>query len=172
MTVVGESGLKWGTLGHSGPVTHMAQAGKGFYTGLFRHTLDDKGRLTIPSSWRSAHAEADTFLATPHPDGYISILPPSEVEKLHEKISAMKLSDAAAQAFTARFFSQTQTFSFDKSGRIGLTPELWKHAGVAKDAVLVGSLTKFNIYNPARWEQEEARTAGENFGDLMRRLDI
>jgi MraZ protein len=36
----------------------------------------------------------------------------------------------------------------------------------------VGSLTKFNIYNPARWQQEEARTAGENFGDLMRRLDI
>ena len=41
-----------------------------------------------------------------------------------------------------------------------------------KDAVLVGSLTKFNIYNPDRWQQEEARTAGENFGDLMRRLDI
>lgn len=150
----------------------MAQPGKAFYTGLFRHTLDDKGRLTIPSAWRAAHAEADAFLATPHPDGYVAILPPAEVEKLHAKISELKLSDAAAQAFAARFFSQTQSFSFDKAGRIGLSGDLLKHAGIEKDAVLVGSLTKFNIYNPARWQQEEARTAGENFGDLMRRLDI
>lgn len=150
----------------------MAQSGKAFYTGLFRHTLDDKGRLTIPSAWRSAHAEADAFLATPHPDGYVAVLPPAEVEKLHAKISELKLSDAAAQAFAARFFSQTQSFSFDKAGRIGLSADLLKHAGIEKDAVLVGSLNKFNIYNPARWQQEEARTAGENFGDLMRRLDI
>ena len=150
----------------------MAQVGKTIYTGLFRHTLDDKGRLTIPSAWRHAHGDGDTFLATPHPDGYIAILPPSEVDKLHEKISGMKLSDAEAQAFTARFFSQTQSFTFDKTGRAGLTEELLKHAGIEKDAVLVGSLTKFNIYNPVRWQQEEARTAGENFGDLMRRLDI
>jgi MraZ protein len=150
----------------------MAQAGTAIYTGLFRHTLDDKGRLTIPSAWRYAHEEADTFLATPHPDGYLAVLPPTEVEKLHEKISTMKLGDAAAQAFTARFFSQTQSFSFDKSGRVGLTADLLSHAGIGKDAVLAGSLTKFNIYSPARWAQEEARTAGENFGDLMRRLDI
>src|SRR3954468_11300773 len=150
----------------------MAQSGTPVYTGLFRHTLDDKGRLTIPSDWRTAHASDDTFLATPHPDGYVAVLPPLEVEKLREKISAMKMSDAAAQTFTARFFSQTQSFSFDKSGRAGLSAELLKHAGIEKDAVLVGSLTKFNIYSPARWQQEEARTAGENFGDLMRRLDI
>ncbi|MDO8540937.1 MAG: mraZ [Opitutaceae bacterium] len=150
----------------------MPQAGKTFYTGLFRHNLDDKGRLTIPSAWRYAHAEADTFLATPHPDGYVAVLPPAEVDKLHEKIGAMKLSDAAAQAFAARFFSQTQSFSFDKAGRIGLSADLLRHAGVEKEAVLVGSLTKFNIYNPNRWQQEEARTAGENFGDVMRRLDI
>ncbi len=134
--------------------------------------MDDKGRITIPSEWRTAHAPEDTFLATPHPDGYIAVLPPGEVDKLHEKISAMKLSDAAAQAFSARFFSQTQSFSYDKAGRAGFTTELLAHAGIEKDAVLVGSLTKFNIYTPARWAQEEARTAGENFGDLMRRMDL
>lgn len=134
--------------------------------------MDDKGRLTIPSEWRTAHASEDTFLATPHPDGYIAVLPPDEVLKLREKIGALKLSDSAAQAFAARFSSQTQSFSFDKAGRAGLTAELLKHAGIAKDAVLVGSFTKFNIYSPARWQQEETRTAGENFGDLMRRLDI
>jgi MraZ protein len=150
----------------------VAQSGKAFYTGLFRHSLDDKSRLTIPSAWRYAHEESDTFLATPHPDGYIAVLPPAEVEKLHAKIAAMALSDGAGQDFVARFFAQTQSFSFDKAGRVGLEAKLLEHAGIAKEAVLVGSLTKFNLYAPSRWEKVEARTSGENFGDLMRRIGI
>lgn len=150
----------------------MAQTGTAFYTGLFRHTLDDKFRLTIPSAWRGAHADGDTFLATPHPDGYIAVLPPVEVEKLHAKIAQIALSDGSGQDFAARFFAQTQSFSFDKAGRIGLEDALLAHAGIERDAVLVGSLTKFNIYAPARWAKVEARTAGENFGDIMRRLGV
>lgn len=150
----------------------MAQPGKAFYTGLFRHSLDDKGRLTIPSAWRYAHEEADVFLATPHPDGYIAVLPPAEVEKLHAKIAQLALGDGAGQDFAARFFAETQSFSFDKAGRIGLQDALLAHAGIDKNAVLVGSLTKFNIYSPERWEKVQARTAGENFGDVMRRLGI
>jgi MraZ protein len=150
----------------------MATDGKVYYTGLFRHALDDKGRLTIPSAWRNAEAGDERFLATPHPDGYVAVLPPKEVELLYSKIAALKMSDAKAQAFAARFFSQTQDFSYDKTGRAGLSAELLAHAGIEKEAVLVGTLTKFNIYNPARWQQVEARASGENFGDLMRQMDI
>jgi MraZ protein len=150
----------------------MAQSGKEFFTGLYRHTLDEKGRVTIPSAWRSAHADSDVFLATPHPDGYVAVLPPSEVEKLHAKIAQLALSDGAGQDFASRFFAQTQSFTFDKQGRVGLSAELLEHAGVEKEAVLVGSLTKFNLYSPARWKKVEARTSGENFGDIMRRLGI
>ena len=150
----------------------MAQLGKPFYTGLYRHTLDDKNRLTIPSSWRSAHGESDTFLATPHPDGYVAVLPPAEVEKLHEKIAQKALTDRDAQDAFARFFAATMAFSFDKQGRIALSDELRQHAGIDKDAVLVGSLNKFSIYSPTRWEKVEQRTSDENFGDLMRRIGI
>lgn len=150
----------------------MAQLGKAFYTGQYRHSLDDKNRLTIPSSWRSAHGENDTFLATPHPDGYIAVLPPAEVEKLHEKIAQKALTDRDAQDAFQRFFSETLAFTFDKQGRISLSDELLQHAGLGKDAVLVGSLNKFAIYSPERWQKVQARTAGENFGDLMRRIGI
>jgi MraZ protein len=150
----------------------MPSSAPAFYTGLFRHHLDDKARLTIPSAWRGAHAEGDVFLATPLPEGYIAVLPPAEVAKLHAKFTEMALSDAAAQDFAARFFSVTQAFSFDKQGRVGLSADLLQHAGIDKDAVLVGSLTKFNVYSPARWDKVQARTAGDNFGDIMRRLGI
>ncbi|HEY1764834.1 MAG TPA: division/cell wall cluster transcriptional repressor MraZ [Opitutaceae bacterium] len=150
----------------------MTTPAKAFFTGQFKHTLDEKGRVTIPSAWRAAHGEGDVFLATPHPDGYVAVLPPAEVEKLHAKIAQFALSDGAAQDFSARFFAQTQSFTFDKQGRVGLTQELLAHAGISKDAVLVGSLSKFNLYSPTRWQKVEARTSGENFGDIMRRLGI
>jgi len=82
------------------------------------------------------------------------------------------LSDGAAQDFAARFFAETQTLAFDKAGRVMVNAELLVRAGIAKDAVLVGSLTKFSIYSPERWERVKERTAGDNFGDLMRRLGI
>jgi MraZ protein len=150
----------------------MAQTGTTVYSGRFEHTLDDKNRLTIPSTWRSAHAENDTFLATPHPDGYVAVLPPAEVDKLYEKASQKALTDRDAQEAFARFFAASLAFTFDKQGRIALTDELRKHADIGKDAVLVGSANKFNIYSPARWEKVEQRTSGENFGDLMRRIGI
>ena len=84
----------------------------------------------------------------------------------------MKLSDSAAQKFSAKFFARTQSFSFDKAGRVGLTSDLLRHAKIAKDAVLAGSLTKFNIYSPERWQQEDTGAGNEDFGDPMRRLDI
>ena len=109
-------------MGHFGGVgapDPMSQSIPPLYTGLFRHTLDDKNRLTIPSAWRFAHGENDTFLATPHPDGYVAVLPPAEVEKLRAKIAAMALSDGAGQDFVARFFAQTHSLWFDKAGPVG-----------------------------------------------------
>jgi len=150
----------------------VAQPGKTFYTGLFRHILDDKNRLTIPSAWRYAHEESDTFLATPHPDGYIAVLPPAEVEKLYEKVAQKALTDRDAQDAFSRFFAQTLSFTFDKQGRFGLSVDLLAHAGIRKDAVLSGSLTKFEIRSPASWEKLDTRTTGEHLGDLMRRIGI
>jgi len=150
----------------------MATLGKPSYTGLYRHALDDKNRVTIPSAWRSAHAEGETFLATPHPDGYIAILPPTEVEKLHVKFTNLALSDGGAQDFAARFFSETQALTFDKQGRMMFNEELLTQAGITKDTVLVGLLTKFSLYSPERWTRLKERTAGDNFGDLMRWIGI
>jgi MraZ protein len=150
----------------------MASLGKPFYTGNFRHNLDDKNRLTIPSAWRSAHAEADTFLATPNPAGYISVLPPAEVEKLYEKIAAVPMSDSSAQEEIAAFFATTQAFTFDKQGRVPLSDALLAHAGIAKDAVLSGGLSKFNIYSPDRWAAIQQKSSPGSQADFMRRFGI
>lgn len=150
----------------------MAPAGTTVYSGRFEHTLDDKNRLTIPSVWRWAHTDTETFLAMPHPDGYIAVLPPARVARLLAQIAEMKLSDREAQAVKARIFSEALSFTFDKQGRFGVTADLLHHANIGKDAVLVGMGDTFNILSPARWTELHRATAGENFGDMMRRVGL
>jgi MraZ protein len=150
----------------------MAQSRTTVYSGRFEHSLDDKNRLTIPSLWRWVHTEEETFLAIPHPDGYIAVLPPARVEKLLAQIGEMKLSDREAQAVKAKIFSEALSFTFDKQGRFGVPADLLKHAGIAKDAVLTGMGDTFNILSPARWAEMQRSTAGENFGDMMRRIGL
>ncbi len=150
----------------------MAQTGTTVYSGRFEHTLDDKNRLTIPSLWRWVHSDTETFLAMPHPDGYIAVLPPARVTRLLAQVAEMKLSDREGQAVKARLFSQALSFTFDKQGRFGVTAELLRHGGIAKDAVLIGMGDTFNILSPSRWTDLQGATAGENFGDMMRRVGL
>jgi MraZ protein len=149
----------------------MANLGKPFYTGLFRHTLDDKNRLTIPSAWRAAHAENDTFLIVPL-DGYLCVLPPQEMAKLYDKVAAKDLSDHEAQEAAADFFATTRDFTFDKAGRFMLTPELCALAGIGKEVVLTGSMNKFNLYSPEQWARVQAANAAQKPGDRLRRIGI
>ena len=150
----------------------MASSGTSVYSGRFEHALDDKNRLTIPSAWRWMHTDTETFLAMPHPDNYIAVLPPARVQKLIAQVSEMKLSDREAQAVKAKIFSEALSFTFDKQGRFGVTADLLKHAGIAKDAVLSGMGDTFNILSPARWSEMQRSTSGENFGDMMRRIGL
>jgi MraZ protein len=150
----------------------MAQSRTTVYSGRFEHTLDDKNRLTIPSLWRWVHTDEETFLAIPHPDGYIAVLPPVRVDKLLAQIGEMKLSDRDAQAVKAKIFSEALSFTFDKQGRFGVSPDLLRHAGIGKDAVLSGMGDTFNILSPSRWTEMQRATAGENFGDMMRRIGL
>ena len=150
----------------------MAQSRTTVYSGRFEHTLDDKNRLTIPSLWRWVHTDEETFLAIPHPDSYIAVLPPARVEKLLAQIADMKLSDRDAQAVKARIFSDALSFTFDKQGRFGVSADLLGYAKVGKEAVLVGMGDTFNILSPTRWTEMQRSTAGANFGDMMRRLGL
>ena len=166
---MGRNGAFWGM---GLPGKSMAQSGTTVYSGRFEHTLDDKNRLTIPSVWRWVHADTETFLAIPHPDNYIAVLPPARVEKLLAQASDMKLSDREAQAVKAHIFSNALSFTFDKQGRFGVSADLLRHAGVAKDAVLSGMGDHFTILSPARWTEMQRATTGENFGDMMRRIGL
>ncbi|MEI6861856.1 MAG: mraZ [Verrucomicrobiota bacterium] len=152
----------------------MSLPGPHVYSGGFDRTLDEKNRITIPSLWRWPHSDTDSFLAMPHPDGYITVLPPVRLAALLADVSLRKVSDSEAQAVLAKIFSQSLAFTFDKQGRFGLTTELRDYAGIkAKgDVRLMGMGDTFNILTPASRMQLERKTEGEQYGEMMRRIGL
>ena len=150
----------------------MTSAAHAMYVGLFRHNLDAKNRLTIPSKWRFAGDDGDAYLAVPHPDGYIAVLPPPEIERLREKVAEVKFGDRGGQDFMHRFFATAHSCGCDKQGRIHLTTDLLHHAGIARETCMVGTMNRFAIWSPERWEAVNDRTQGETFGELMRQIDF
>lgn len=130
----------------------MLSSIKSLFVGEYRHTLDAKKRLTVPSKWRFSGDQEDVFLALPNPSGCITVYPPKMVAKLEEKVSAVSLGNKKAQKALTRLFSQADHFGCDKQGRICLSEKLVAHAHVDKHAVLVGNFATFSIWNPMQYE--------------------
>ncbi len=150
----------------------MSTFAKPFYVGTFRHTLDAKNRLTIPAKWRFSGDEQEVYLALPHPSGHVMVLPPVEVEKLYERISALPFSDEGAQEFQHKFFSQAHSFGCDSQGRVNLSESLLKRAGIGREVVLVGTMTKFGIWSPDAWASVDPERNGDNLADLMKKVGL
>ena len=153
----------------------MSTPSKAYLAGNFRHLLDDKNRVTIPSPWRGLFAKGTSFLAIPNPGGYVSVLPPPEADKLYEKFAQVPLSDVEGQDGISALMARTQAFSFDSQGRIALHETLFSFAGLGgpkSEVVLVGGLNKFNIYNPTKWSQVEQESTASSQRSVMQRFGI
>lgn len=133
----------------------------GLFIGAHHRNLDDKGRLTVPAAWRpkksteaSDSHKSGTFVAIPNTSGYITVYPPEQVRELKAKMGKIGLKDRKKRSRLTRFLSMLHEFEFDKQGRINLSAALMKHAGIEKEAVILGEMSSFAIYSPEMYAQE------------------
>ena len=149
----------------------MGESAITYFVGEFTHSLDSKGRLTIPSKWRIPGGD-NTYLALPNPNGYITVYPPKMIARLEEKVSEASLSDVQAQSLLMELFAKADSFGCDKQGRINLSDKLLEHGGIDGKAVLVGKLTSFAIWSEARRKKEQEAEKSRDIFDAMRELGL
>ncbi len=133
----------------------MSAHNTGKYFGEYRHSMDDKGRLTIPSQWRpQLESKDNNFLALPSlTEKSVSVYPPMMIEQLYERFSEISMGDQKGQRAIRRIMSMAHNFSCDKQGRINLNEKLINHADLEKSVVLLGEASKFMIYGEAFYDQ-------------------
>lgn len=131
---------------------------------LFMDTIvnkvDAKGRVSLPSDYRSIVKELSTeivcyrSLSAPCIEGCLE----DTLDKLATDIeNSTDFFSETQDNLTNLIFGDAKRFTFDSTGRIVLTEKLLKHAQITDTAVFVGKGRKFQIWNPQNWEKEEKR---------------
>ncbi|ASS65968.1 MULTISPECIES: division/cell wall cluster transcriptional repressor MraZ [Paenibacillus] len=120
------------------------------FLGEHQHSLDDKGRLTIPSKFREALGS--TFIATRGLDNCLFVYPQAEWSELEQKIRRLPLMKADARAFSRFFFSGAVELELDKQGRVNLPSHLTEYAKLQKDCMVLGVSSRVEIWSKPVWE--------------------
>ena len=158
-TVVGEKATRIPSVNKMPDDLTVAQI---YYNSLYRHGVDQKRRVQIPAKWLPSEASVEfTLILWPKSkEGpCLRVLPPKEMAQLMESIDAMPNHDPNKTVLKRFIGSESVQVATDKTGRICLPEDMAKAAGIKDEAMLVGLLDRFEIWNPERYQKVKASDA-------------
>ena len=140
------------------------------FRGRFDHTIDSKGRVSIPAKYRELLTEKyDDRLILTNFDRCIVAYPYEEWRTVEEKVASLSMVKKEVKAFQRFFISGATECPIDRLGRILVPPSLREYAQLERDVVFVGQVKKFEIWSKQRWGEEISR-AEENFEGMAETL--
>jgi MraZ protein len=127
------------------------------FIGEYAYSLDSKGRVNVPAKFRQSLSEdsENTFVITRGVDPCIWVYPLSHWKEIESNLRNLSSISKIHRTFvrnTARYASPS---TYDKQGRITLTPSLIEYADLDKDALIIGMINKMEIWNPDRLDQTD-----------------
>lgn len=146
------------------------------FRGRFEHTIDDKGRLAVPSRYRDLIAlnNDDNILIVTNFDRCLAAYSLPTWEKLEKAIAAMPQFDRKVMAFLRYFISGASECSIDKSGRILVPQSLRQSAKLEGPCVIAGNLQRFEIWSETQWKDEFESLEDQfvNINDAMGQMGL
>jgi MraZ protein len=129
-----------------------------YYNSLYRHGVDDKRRVQIPAKWLPTAGSVEfTLIVWRHNEIFcLRALPPKEMAELLVKLKAMEDSSPEKKVLKRLIGSKSVQVAADKAGRICLPDDMAKAAGIKSEAMLVGLLDRFEIWNPEAYAKVQA----------------
>ena len=137
-------------------------------TGEFNHSIDAKGRLIIPSKFRENLGE--NFVITKGLDGCLFLYPDNEWKTFEEKLRTLPLTNKDARIFTRFFLGSAVDGGLDKQGRVLISSALRNFAHLEKEVVLVGVLDRVEIWDKAKWDENNTEVE-ENMDDIAAHME-
>ena len=128
--------------------------GAQMFLGEFRHTLDEKSRLTLPAKFRPRLAAG--IVMTAGMDRYVLVYPQDEFELLAERVNALPLTGRDAATLRRLLFVNAMDVVPDKQGRVVVPDLLRQHAAIETDVVIAGVGKFIEIWSPEEWQRARA----------------
>lgn len=137
--------------------------------GEFQYTLDDKGRVVIPPRFR--RVLGDQIVATRGIDPCISVYSPSEWTKVEE---ALRKLPTRQRDVTRYLLAGAVDLELDRQGRVMLPSHLRQHAGIDREVVVVGLISRLEIWSRTAWQSyiEKAQKSAPQIAEQIEELSI
>lgn len=136
------------------------------FMGEFHHTIDNKGRLIIPS--RVREDLGDQFIVTRGLEKCLFIYPRDEWNNIIQKYK--QLPDTKDRRYFMRIFLSGATIcELDKQGRINIPIPLLEYASLEKDCIIIGVDDRLEVWSKERWDSFITENE-ENLSDIADNL--
>jgi MraZ protein len=157
-----QSGVKWSRVGFRG------EHGHDMFFGTYEHTIDEKGRLTLPARFRRV-LEAGVVVARGL-DSNVDVYPQDEWDRLVESRLA-PLDPLAPETRKLRrfFFAGTTYDTMDRQGRVLVPQQLRDAGGLGRDVVIAGVLDHLEVWSREAWAEQQKGVDG-SASDVAQRL--
>lgn len=137
------------------------------FLGEYQHTLDAKGRVSLPARFRAELPGSVTVAKGL--DNCLYVFTPADYERFMTDLMAKSEFNPKVRSVRRFFASGATEIDLDSAGRISLSPNLREWAGLTKDVVVIGSTDKIELWDSARWTAYNGETA-EDIGSLTQEL--
>jgi MraZ protein len=125
------------------------------FRGSHPHTLDDKGRIIIPTRFRELiRAGGNDAIMVTGMDRCLFAYTLDEWGTIEARILARAENSDTMRRFRRFFVGNAHECQFDRQGRVLIPPQLRAYAALEKEIVLVGVLNHFEIWSKENWERE------------------
>ncbi len=125
------------------------------FLGQYRHTLDSKDRLTVPSRYREL-LEGGAYVLQGF-DRNLMVMTSAAFEMVKKHVQGMTLTDPTARLLRRLVFSTADLIELDKAGRILIPQFLREAAQLQSEVVLVGAGDYFEIWAAEPWIEQSAQ---------------
>lgn len=143
------------------------------FKGQYEHTLDKKGRLSIPSRIREIlNANYDSRLVLLVYQQCLIAYPSSEWERFEARVKELPEYNKDTRMFLRFFYSSATECSIDKLGRILIPQTMREKVRLEKEVILVGTSKNIEIWNRDLWLEAEAEASHEDIVGTIERLGL
>jgi MraZ protein len=141
-----------------------------FY-GEYRHSIDRKGRVIIPSKFRDTFKEhySDVLYVTRGLDQCLFLFTQNEWKSQESKFKNLPFTKREARKFNRLFFTGAAEVSCDAQGRILIPNYLKDFAGIKREVMVVGVSNRIEIWNMEKW-QNFFDTSKDDFEQIAEKL--
>ena len=120
------------------------------FIGTHRHTLDDKGRVSVPAQFRRQLTAEDLYL-TVGMEGCLVLYPSHRWQKLEDEL--LNLPRNRETRFLVRSLAHNlRAVSVDSQGRISIPAELAEKAGITSDVLFLGKFDTMELWEPELYD--------------------